>query len=154
MISPLNFFETLQDIQQSFNNVTEDLSISEVKVAVSEAHMIKKISNISGIFICAKLPPATSSITSADNYFEDNHCLLFVLEKREPASVTDTDELEHYEKLQGVMRYVKDYFLNHGLTIGDNDETLNKDFRTEYEYQIFGNFNGFSVSFNMKDFNL
>jgi len=51
---------------------------------------------------------------------------------------------------------VKEWILNHGLNSSEDDggETLAKTIRTEWEYQIYGGFNGMSISFDLKDFSL
>ena len=86
------------------------------------------------------------------------YCLIFLLEKVEIGKVKDATEREHYAKMQSIMALVKEWFLNHGLNNdgaeSDGTETLGKPFRTEWEYQIYGNFNGLSIGFDLKDFSL
>ena len=133
-----------------------DLSISHVVITATDSQVVKKVSGKSGVILVAKMPPSTAEIRTVDDYSEDNQCLIFVLEKQEPSNATDQKELEHYDKVQRIMRKVKEWILNHGLHDGSDDETetLSKPFRTEWEYQVYGNFNGLSLGFDLKDFEL
>lgn len=157
MIPALRFSEILESIKTDVNAAIDDskLKIAHVIIAVTEAQLPKKLSDKKGILLVAYLPPANSDIQTADNYSEDNHCLLFVVEKREPSKYNDEKELTHFDAMQKIMREVKKWILAHGLN-GDTDEpeTLSKPFRTEWEHQIYGNYNGLSISFDLKDFEL
>jgi len=130
--------------------------IDHIIESVTEAQAQKKIADKKGIVLVSKMAPADSDIQSIDDYSENNHCLIFILEKVEPGKVKDATEREHYAKMQDLMSLVKEWFLNHGLNSSENDgiETLGKPFRTEWEYQIYGNFNGLSIGFDLKDFSL
>lgn len=158
MIPALRFNDILSNLQSDVNVDLDDsgLSIAHIIVAVSDSQIGKKVSGKSGVLLIAKMPSATSDIRTVDDYSEDNQCLIFVLEKQEPSTTTDQKELEHYAKVQRIMRAVKEWIMNHGLNDGqDNEtETLSKPFRTEWENQVYGNFNGLSLSFDLKDFEL
>lgn len=158
MISAVRFRSLLLDLQADVNAelVETGLSIAHVVVSATDNLVVKKVSDKAGVILVAKMPPATADIRTIDDYSEDNHCLLFVLEKKDPSSLTDKSEIEHFDKVQRIMRKVKEWIMTHGLHDGsDNEtETLSKPFRTEWEYQVYGNFNGLSLGFDLKDFDL
>lgn len=129
--------------------------IKSVKLSPTESALIKKLSDTSGLVLAVKFPDADSNISSIDEYNEANHCLLFLLEKVDPGKFSKQKELEHYDNIQKVMQKVKEFILESGLNGSlDEGETLSKPFRTEWEYQIYGGFNGLSISFDLKDFRL
>lgn len=130
--------------------------IDQVLVSATEAHIIKKVKDKNGIVLASKMPDTDSEIRTADEYLENNHCLIFLFEKINPGSINDVVERQHYAKIQDIMKLVKEWILNHGLNSSEDDggETLSKTIRTEWEYQIYGGFNGLSISFDLKDFSL
>lgn len=154
MIPLLRYTAFLKGVLESVNTRHEK-KINKTIFAPTESSLIKKLSDVSGLVLAVKFPDSDSDISTADDYAEANHCLLFLLEKVDPGKFSATKELEHFEQIQQVMRSVKEMILEAGLNgnIGD-DETLSKPFRTEWEYQIFGGFNGLSISFDLKDFRL
>lgn len=158
MISALRFKDILDQLREEVNLELDslNLSIDHVVVAATDSQVVKKVSSKSGVILVAKMPPATADIRTVDDFSEDNQCLFFILEKQEPSNVTDQKELEHYDKVQRIMRQVKEWIMNYGLHDGSDDETetISKPFRTEWEYQVYGNFNGLSLGFDLKDFEL
>jgi len=134
----------------------EGRGINHILLSPTESHIIKKLSDRKGICLAVKMADSDSNIGSVDNYSEQNHQLFFILEKCGPGDFTDQTEREHYAKMQYITRLVKEYLLNHGLNGIDcgGDETLSKPFHTEWEYQIYGGFNGLSISCDIEDFRL
>lgn len=146
-------YDPLSDNAQG---TTEGRAIDHIILSPTESHIIKKLSDKKGICLAVKMADADSVIESADNYSEQNHQLFFVLEKCNPGDFTDQTEREHYQKMQLIMRLVKEYMKRIGLN-GINcggDETLSKPFHTEWEYQTYGGFNGLSTGFDLQDFAL
>lgn len=130
--------------------------IDHIFLSATEAHLTKKISDKSGIVLAVKMPDADSEIRTADDYSENNHCLFFLIEKVNPGSMDDSIERGHYAKIQRIMTLIKDWILAHGLngSLDDGGETLSKSIRTEWEYQVYGGFNGMSIGFDLRDFSL
>lgn len=162
MINLVRFQEFIAEMKAVVNTrLVEELpglkkKIDHVHISPTESHLIKKIANKSGVILAVKLAEADSEIESIDSYSEMNHELWFVLEKVDPGIMTDAKELTHYAELQQIMRVVKEYVMEQGLTgnVFGGDETLAKPFHTEWEYQAFGGFNGLSTSFDLQDFEL
>lgn len=130
--------------------------IDTVILSATEAHLVKKISDKLGILLAFKMPDADSYIRTADDYAENNHCLLYLLEKINPSNIDEENETFHYAKIQHIMKLIKEWILEHGLNGSEDDgeETLHKTFRTEWEYQVFAGFNGMSIGFDLTDFSL
>lgn len=131
--------------------------IDHIEIAATEGHLMKKISGLNGIILGVKMPDTDGKIDSVDNYSEDNNMLLFVLEKIADGSLSKETELQHYAKLQRIMKLVKEYCLESGMNAlmpDDEQPTISKAFRTEWEFNQFGGFNGLSTSFNLEDWSL
>lgn len=143
-------------LNASVDKNSEGKQIDHIIISPTEGHIVKKLKDRKGICLAVKMADADSSIESEDNYSEQNHQLFFLIEKCNPADFTDQLEREHYQKMQYVMRLVKEYLKSIGLN-GDacgGNETLSKPFHTEWEYNIYGGFNGLSISFDLQDFRL
>lgn len=155
MISSTRFYEWLLELQAEVNKDVVE-KIDKVILSPTEQHMVKKLKDLSGVILAVKMPDSDSEIQTPDSYAEMNHVVAFLFEKVEPGKHSDAQERQHYNGIQATMRKVKEYILTQGLN-GDGcggDETLAKAFRTEWEYQAFGGFNGLSISFDLKDFEL
>lgn len=136
--------------------VAEGRVIDHIILSPTESHIVKKLKDRKGMCLAVKMADADTKIESEDNYSEDNHQLFFLLEKCNPGDFTDQTEREHYQKMQYVMRLVKEYLKSigfNGINCG-GEETLSKPFHTEWEYQTYGGFNGLSISFDLQDFRL
>ena len=75
--------------------------------------------------------------------------IFFICEKIASGSKTDEEELLHYAKLQRIMCVLKeiirqDEYCNY-LSVGSK-------MRTEWEYSMFGGFNGLSLGLTIADY--
>lgn len=162
MINIIRFKEFLAELKAEVNSalIANDADfagqIGDVILSPTESHLIKKIKDKSGIVLAVKMADSDTEIDSVDNFSEHDHELLFILEKIDPASQSDDVEAETYAKLQTIMAEVKANIMDKGLngTICGDEEKLSKPFKTEWEYQVFGGFNGLSVSFDLQNFRL
>lgn len=143
-------------LHSSSEGTSTGKGIDQIIISPTETHIIKKLSDKKGICLAVKMADSDSVMQSTDNYWEQNHQLFFVIEKCNPGDFTSQTEREHYAKMQEITRLVKEYMKDHGLngTSCQGDETLSKPFHTEWEWQIFGGFNGLSISFDLQDFRL
>jgi len=154
MIPVIRFNEFFLELKAEVNE-TVSKQISNVICSPTEQHLIKKLKDSNGLILAVKMPDSDSNIENSDNFSEANHCIVFLIEKVDPGQYYDSNELAHYASIQETMRKLKELILTHGLN-GNicGEETLSKNFRTEWEYQIYGGFNGLSISFDLKDFAL
>ena len=132
MINIKRYREWLLELKEKLNRGSEDIKVDGVVLAVHEGHLIRKLRDRRGIWLCAKYPDATVK-GGADAFSTDNQVLLFLLEKVPSGQHSDEDELTHYAMCDDSVR------LTTNLTI-------------EWEYDIFGGWNGLSVSFKLEDF--
>lgn len=149
MINILEFREIVAGIKAKVNEVCEN-KIESCILAVKEEHLQKKIADKPGVILCANFPDAEMQREHTDRYSEDNVILLFLLEKRNAGEYTDEEEIIHYNKMQSIMQEIKkhigeSYFECKELTTGPK-------IRTEWEYNIYGGFNGLSIGFTLADY--
>jgi hypothetical protein len=155
MIFIQRFNEMLLEVVAEVNT-TAGKRIGKVILSPTEQRLVKKLDNVSGLALAVKMPDVDSDIQTIDDYSENNHCLMFLLEKVDPGKFSESEELAHYAAIQKVMQRFKELILERGLNGNacGGEETLSKAFRTEWEYQIYGGFNGMSLSFDLQDFQL
>ena len=149
MIDIKRFREWLIELKESVNQQVSDAQIQGVALAVREGHMVRKLKDKRGIFLCAKYPDCTTS-GDIDSYTGENDIVLFILEKVPSGGQTDEDELIHYAGLQQLMIALRDKLL--GLFISCNELDVKSDLTIEWEYDIFGGWNGLSIGFKLQDY--
>lgn len=117
-------------------------------LVANEKHLVKRLSDKSGVWIGATIPSADPETVNEDNVAENNIVWLFILEKVDPGSLTATAEIEHYQKIQDITTAVKNWLRDAKLDGNEFLEHLNlQSLHTDPEYQ-FGGWNGWSINFN------
>ena len=147
MIDIKRYREWLIELKESINKAAEGARIESVCLAVHEGHMIKKLRDRRGVQLCAKYPDAKTT-GGIDNHSSDNDILLFLLEKVPSGQHDDEDELTHYARLQGLADALLQQLLEADTLCQDGEP--GETFNVEWEYDIFGGWNGLSVSFKLK----
>ena len=137
MINILRYREILAELRARINQRSE-MKIDGVKLR-----------DQAGFFLCANFPDAESK-GNADNYKEDNRLLLFLLEKVPAGDETDEAEITHYARMQNVMRILKDEIRDMDFVCGEISG--GEDINTEWEYDVFGGFNGLSIGLKLTDY--
>ncbi len=150
MIEIKRFREWLIELKEKVNAIAPDiLEIDSLALAVREGHMIRKLKDRQGIILCAKYPDCTTS-GNIDNYSGDNDIVLFLLQKVASGQQTDETELTHYADLQQLMLILRDQLMNTFQACGGMQVT--SDLTIEWEYDIFGGWNGLSIGFKLQDY--
>lgn len=150
MLSILRYREWLLELKERINQEAEGARIEGTCLAVHEGHLIRKLRDRRGIVLCAKYPDATVKGTQ-DAFSTEGQVLLFLLEKVPGGQHSDEDELLHYAALQGLMLRLKCAIQDDGLMC-DDSVRLTSELNIEWEYDIFGGWNGLSIGFKLEDF--
>ena len=150
MISIKRYREWLVELKEIINRATEGPKVDGIALAVHEGHIIRKLRDRRGILLCGKYPDAQVN-GSEDACSTDNQVLLFLLEKVSSGQHGDEEELAHYAYLQTLAGILKDA-LQDGQLMCDDSVRLQSGLVIEWEYDIFGGWNGLSVSFKLEDF--
>lgn len=148
MIDILQYREILAELKEKVNARSE-MKIEKVVVAVSDKHLTKKLKDNSGLILCANYPDAELK-GQDDDYQEKNHLLLFLLEKVSSGSETDEEELLHYAHIQQVMKLLKEELRNMDFVCGEISGA--NEVSTEWEFDVFGGFNGLSIGLKLTDY--
>lgn len=76
--------------------------------------------------------------------------LLFLLKKVPSGQETDEDELLHYASIQRVMQLLKIQLREMDFACGDISGA--ESITTEWEYDVFGGWNGLSIGLKLNDY--
>ncbi|MEI7675763.1 MAG: hypothetical protein WCJ03_03195 [Bacteroidales bacterium] len=130
----------------------ETIHINDTALLVPDDKLaVKRLKDKSGIVMMVRFPQTDTKISSYDNFSEENLMLIYIIEAWSDGNFTEQEETDRFDYLQSLMKLAKTYIMdNHNLMRAD----IEKGFRTEFEYQQFGNWNGVSVSFSLKDYEL
>lgn len=148
MIDIVRYREILAELKSRVNEQSE-MQIEGVIIAVSDKHLTKKLKDRTGLFLCANYPD-TESKGDEDNYKEDNRLLLFLLEKVPAGDETDEEEIVHYARIQRTMKILKEEI--RGMDFACGEISGGEEINTEWEYDVFGGFNGLSIGVKLTDY--
>ena len=149
MIDIVRYREILAELREQVNKKSEE-HIEGIVIAVREGHMVKKLKDRTGIQLCANYPDAQMSGTF-DNHSDRNKVLIFLLEKVPSGQQTDEAELQHYARIQRMMQILRDALLDMDAFCGEL--RFGSNLLTEWEYDIYGGWNGLSIGLDIEDFN-
>lgn len=141
---------TVTEFDSLISEMTAATAAEGYALVVNEKHLVKKLSDKTGIQIGAVIPSADAGAKNEDNFGEDNICFLFILEKKDPGSMNELEELAHYQAVQNVASACKNWLRNKKLEGDERMEYLDlNSIHTDPEYQ-FGGWNGWSVNFQFE----
>lgn len=147
MIPISRFREWCIELMNEVN--ADEKHLSHFVMGVEEGHIIKKLKDRKGVCLCVNYPDAVGS-GADDNATDVQPLYFFVVEKANPGSQTDDEEMLHYGKLQDIMCLLRGAVRAAaqqnciGVEVDMND-------KVEWEYQIFGGFNGLSLGVKVTD---
>lgn len=150
MVDIKRFREWLIELKENVNGQAKDVQIEGIALAVREGHIIRKLRDRRGVILCAKYPDAIVN-GDADNFSSDNDMVLFLLEKVPSGSQSDEDELAHYAALQQLMLALRNRLMDSPF-VCDNEMQVVSGLTIEWEYDIFGGWNGLSIGFKLQDY--
>lgn len=148
MIDIQKYREMMLELKERVNAVSKT-KIDSVVIAVCEKHLVKKLKDREGVVLCSNYPNSSSS-GDEDNYRDENTMFLFLLEKVPSGQENDEEELLHYASIQRVMQLLKTQLREMDFMCGDVSGADN--ITTEWEYDVFGGWNGLSVALKLNDY--
>ncbi len=147
MIPILRFREWCIELINEVNADTQ--LIDHLVMGVKEEHIIKKLRDKSGVCLCVNYPDASGS-GEEDNVTDDHTVYFFVVQKINPGTHTEDEEMKHYDAMQFTMSQLRSAVRASaqqnciGVQVSPSD-------KVEWEYQIFGGFNGLSLGAKITD---
>lgn len=148
MINIQEYREKLIELKERVNKDSRT-KIDGIVIAVSERHLVKKLKDSTGLVLCSNYPDAVSD-GGKDNYTDNNSLVLFLLEKVSAGQETDEEELLHYARMQEVMQRLKAELRDMDFACGELAGA--EKITTEWEYDVFGGWNGLSVGLKLEDY--
>lgn len=148
MIDILALREKVSEIVSQVND-RSDKQIDRCILTVDSAHLVKQLKNATGISLAVTYPTAKADGLE-DNYYDKEKCFLFVLQKLAPGSKSEEDQLLMYADLQRIMLLVRDVIRNRWDSC--YEIMPEESFNIEWEYQVFGEHCGLSMSLEFKSY--
>lgn len=148
MINIKRFAELLAELTAATNSQS-DAKIAGWLMCVNEGHAVKKLRDRRGVWLVAKYPDSLTA-GNEDMLADNNEVVLFLIEKVSSGSQSDTQELDHYSVIQDVYKAFRGELLS-GSHFCKNMQ-MGGELKEEWEYDIFGGWNGISVSFNLESY--
>lgn len=148
MIDILALREIFSEIVSQVNDRSEK-QIDRCILTVDSSHLVKQLKNATGISMVVTYPTAKADGVE-DNYYDKEKCFLFVLQKLAPGNKSEEDLLLMYAELQRIMLLVRNVIRNRW----DNCYEIipEESFNIEWEYQVFGEHCGLSMSLEFKSY--
>lgn len=138
------------ELNDEFKNIVAELKKDGHKVdghlvVAHDGHATNKLKDRPNIWLVVVLPSKTYE-GREDSYSERNTIMLFILEK-DNAGQSDQKEVEQYQKLEDVLRWVIEYMAE---TKAEGCSPFNKfaptSITVDPEYRVFGGWNGWSLT--------
>lgn len=120
-----------------------DDRIAHLVMGVKEEHMVKKLSDKAGVSLCVNYPDM-STTGMGDTASDSQKAFFFLVEKVNPGAESDEAEIVRYGRLQSLMLRLRDMLRERYDSC--SPFIFKDNYRIEWEYQIFGGFNGLSMS--------
>lgn len=143
------FVSELVNSAKTKAEIDDDITI---RLAVTESQLVNLVKDKAGIVVAGNIPGA--EISKSSWFQSEGECLLMVLEKMPEDYQGAESEFESYSKLQQLMIEIVRLLTNYDgfdnfCDKGEVDYL--RPLVVEWEYNIYGGFNGLSVTFRLKD---
>ena len=142
--------EMLMEWALLINKTRKGEGIRSINMAVLESHLIRKISNQRGVLLCANYPDY-KQVSDEDGSWREYSCVLYLVEKVPSGSMKEEEEIDHYEKIDGLMKQLIQKLESRSWSCSKWKMEA-KQLKVEWEFDIFGGFNGQSLSFKLEDY--
>lgn len=141
-------------VAQAFNDEfhpTPDIAFSKVVGAMNEGQLITLLKDQSGIILCGNVPGA--ELTKNTFIESEAQCILYILEKSPKDRQGSDWEFDRFAVMQHLMSKLCEILLGQdAFTMLCQSGTMAVDhLNVEPEYNIYGGFNGWSVTFKLPD---
>lgn len=124
-------------------------TVSGVCLGVSEGQLIKKLRDKKGVWLCANYP--AFKVNGKEDASVDTYgILLYLVEKVPSGSQSDEEEIQHYARMQRLMVDLIEELI--GPAWNCLDLVPVDGLNVEWEYDVFGGWNGMSVSLKAEEY--
>lgn len=146
--------ELASKVAKAFNDEFHpqpDISFAKVVPAMNEGQLITLLKDLSGILLCGNVPGA--ELTKGTYVESEAQCILYILEKS-PKDRQGTDwEFDRFAVTQHLMSKLCEILLGRDAftMLCESGQMAVGHLNVEPEYNIYGGFNGWSVTFKLPD---
>lgn len=130
------------------------VAIDAVRLSVTESQLINILKDLNGTVVCGSIP---GSETNFGNGYRATTAepLLMVLQKMPRDEQGTSAETERYERLQRFMQAVVDILSDYDYAFDRFCDRADLDsgrpMVVEWEYNVYGGFNGLSLTFRLRE---
>lgn len=128
-----------------------ELEFSKVVAAMNEGQLITLLKDLSGILLCGNVPGA--ELTKGTYIESEAQCILYILEKS-PKDRQGADwEFDRFAVTQHLMSKLCEILMGRDafMMLCESGQMSVDHLNVEPEYNIYGGFNGWSVTFKLPD---
>lgn len=151
MIAQLRNLATAELRRKYPDEFKVEQAIDHVVLAIDDAHLVNLLKDKKGIILCGNIPGF--ELQRYGGMLSTSNCVLFLVEKMSKDHQGSDNEFRRYQHLQLIMteliRQIDGDYLQQ--TMCDLGLQRLADLNIEWEYNIFGGFNGISLGFRLRD---
>lgn len=151
MIAQLRTLATAELRRRYPEEFTGERVIDHVVLAIDDAHLVNLLKDKQGVILCGNIPGF--ELQQYGGMLSTSNCVLFLVEKMSKDLQGSDREFGRYQHLQLIMTEIirqidGDYLQQTMCALGLQRIA---DLNIEWEYNIFGGFNGLSLGFRLRD---
>lgn len=146
--------ELAAKVAQAFNaefTPTPDISFAKVVPAMNEGQLITLLKDQAGIVLCGNVPGA--ELTKGTFIESEAQCILYILEKSTKDRQGSGWEFDRFAVMQHLMSKLCEILMGQDafMMLCESGQMKVDHLNVEPEYNIYGGFNGWSVTFKLPD---
>ncbi len=146
--------ELAAKVAQAFNAEVQPnphLYFSKVVPAMNEGHLITLLKDQPGIVLCGNVPGA--ELTKATFIESEARCILYILEKSQKDRQGSDWEFDRFAVMQHLMSKLCEILMGQDafMMLCESGQMSVDHLNVEPEYNLYGGFNGWSVTFKLPD---
>ncbi len=146
--------ELAAKVAQAFNEEftpTPDISFSKVVPAMNEGQLITLLKDQPGIVLCGNVPGA--ELTKGTFIESEAQCILYILEKSPKDRQGSGWEFDRFAVMQHLMSKLCEILMGQDafMMLCESGQMKVDHLNVEPEYNIYGGYNGWSVTFKLPD---
>lgn len=146
--------ELAAKVAQAFNEEftpTPDISFAKVVPAMNEGQLITLLKDQAGIVLCGNVPGA--ELTKGTFIESEAQCILYILEKSPKDRQGSDWEFDRFAVMQHLMSKLCEILMGQDafMMLCESGQMSVDHLNVEPEYNIYGGFNGWSVTFKLPD---
>lgn len=138
----------LKEFCETFISENPELKHMHLIIETDIAAATKQADKLTGDIIIATYPDSDSDVGTVDDYGENNTALIAILRKMNQGNLSWGNKLDFYAEKQKQMRVLKKWILDNYSRFFQSSKPI---FKTTFENQTIGTYDGISVDMTVTD---